>query len=81
MIGQHISGHHYVPAQYALQQIVEYLGNILFQLEAQYLTNIYQVVFCCCELENLDYLVLRYLITGGLPFKEFSEEWLFEDEV
>jgi hypothetical protein len=44
------------------------------------LTHIYTVVFRFCQLEIIDYLVLRYLITGALPFEEFSEEWLFDVE-
>jgi hypothetical protein len=45
------------------------------------LTHTYAVVFHFCQLENIDYLVLRYLNTGALPFEEFSEEWVFDDEV
>jgi hypothetical protein len=38
------------------------------------------VVFRFCDLENIEYLVLRYLNTGTLPCEEFSEEWLFDGE-
>ena len=41
----------------------------------------YRVVFRFCQLEGIDYLVLRYLNTGALPFEEFSEEWLYNGEV
>jgi len=74
-------GHRYTQSEYALQQVVEAFGNLLFSLEEQRLTYTYQVVFHFCELENINYLVLRYLNTGALLFEEFSEEWLFEGEV
>ena len=67
-------GHKYTHSEYALQQVVESFGNLLFTLEEQHLTHTYRVVFRFCELENIDYLVLTYLRTGLLPFKEFSEE-------
>jgi hypothetical protein len=54
---------------------------LLFELEEHHLTNIYAVVFLFSLYENIDYLALRYLTTGALPFKEFSEEWLFDSEV
>jgi hypothetical protein len=74
-------GHQYPPAEYALQMGVESFGNLLFELAKHQWTHTYAVVFCFCQLENIDYLVLRYLKAGALPFKEFSEEWLFNDEV
>ena len=67
-------GHKYTQSEYALQQVVESFGNLLYSLEEQRLTHTYRVVFRFCELENIDYLVLRYLHTSLLPFKEFSEE-------
>jgi hypothetical protein len=33
------------------------------------------------ELENINYLVLRYLNTGVGPFEEFAKEWLHNGEV
>jgi hypothetical protein len=74
-------GHRYTPAKYALQQKVESFGRLLSELEEHHLTHIYAVVFLFCQLENIDYLVLRYINTGALPFEEFSEEWLFDGEV
>jgi hypothetical protein len=50
-------------------------------LEKARLTHTYQVVFRFCQLENIDYLVLRYLNTGALPFEEWAEEWLHDWEV
>jgi len=43
-------------------------------LEEQRSTRTYQVVLRFCELENINYLLLRDLNTGALPFEEFSEE-------
>jgi len=74
-------GHHYTSAEYALQKVVESFGNLLFELAEHHLTHTYTVVFRFCELENIDYLVLRYLNMDALPYKEFSEEWLYEGEV
>jgi hypothetical protein len=74
-------GHHYTPAEYALQQKVESFARLLSELEEHRLTHIYRVVLLWCQLEGIDYLVLRYLNTGALPFEEFSEEWLFPGEV
>jgi hypothetical protein len=68
-------------SEYALQQVVELFGNLLFQLEEAHLTHTYQTVFRFCQLENIDYLVLRYLNTGALAFKEWAEEWLYDGEV
>ena len=39
------------------------------------------MVISFCELENIEYLDLRYLNTGLLPFEEFSEDWLFDGKV
>jgi len=80
MTGLFMPGHHYTLAEYALQQIVESFGNLLFQLVEAHLTHTYRVVFRFWELENINYLVLRYLNTGALPFEEFSEDWLFDGE-
>jgi len=74
-------GHQYTPAEYALQQKVESFGRLLSELEEQGLTRIYAVVLLFCQLENIDYLVLRYINTGALPFEQFSEEWLFDGEI
>jgi hypothetical protein len=74
-------GHKYTPAEYALQQKVESFGRLLSELEEHRLTHIYAVVFLWCQLEDIDFLVLRYINTGALPFEEFSEEWLHDGEV
>jgi hypothetical protein len=74
-------GHQYTTAEYALQKIVESLGNLLFELAEHCLTHMYAVVFRFCQLEGIDYLVLGYLNTGTLTFEDFSEEWLFDGEV
>jgi len=72
--------HHYTAVKFALQRIVESFGNLPSQLEEAHLTHTYQVVFCFCQLEDIDYLVLRYLNTGALLCKEFSEDWVFNGE-
>jgi len=68
-------GHQYTQTEYALQKVVESFRNLLSELAEHYLTHTYAVVFRFCELENIDYLVLRYLNTGPLPFEEVSKEW------
>ena len=73
-------GHRYTQSQYALQRVVESFGNLHYSLQKHILTHTYRVVFRICDLEGIDYLVLRYLNTGALPFEEFPEEWLFEGE-
>jgi len=80
MTTHYVPGHRLTQSEYALQQVVESFGNLLFSLKEQRLTHTYRVVFHSGELENINYLVLRYLCTGALPFEEFSEEWLFNDE-
>jgi len=67
-------GHRYTPYEYALQRVVELFGNLLFSLQEHNLIHTYQVVLRFAQLENIDYLVLRYLNTGLLPFEEFSED-------
>jgi hypothetical protein len=74
-------GHQYTPAEFALQKIVETYGRLLSELAEHHLTHTYAVVIRFCELENINYLVLRYINTGALPFEEFSEEWLFDGEI
>jgi len=75
-----MSGHRYTHYEYALQQTVELFGNLLFTLHEHSLHHIYQVVFRFLQHEHLDYLVSRYLNTGLLPFEEFSEDLLFDEE-
>ena len=67
-------GHRYTPYEYALQKVVDLFGNLLYSLQEHNLTCIYQVVLRFAQLENIDFLVLRYLHTGLLPFEEFSED-------
>jgi len=74
-------GHKYTHAEYALIRVVETFSNLLFTLHEHNSIHTYQVVFRFAQLENIDYLVLRYLNTGLLPFEEFSgeESWNEED--
>jgi hypothetical protein len=76
-----MSGQRLIQSEYTLQKTVELFGNLLIELEEAHLTHTYQVVFRFCQLENIEYLVLRYLNTGALPFEEWAEEWLFDGEV
>ena len=73
-------GHNLTQSEYALQQVVEWFGNLLFSLYEHHLTHTYRVVLRFAQLENIDYLVLRYLNTGLLPCEEFSEDLLFDEE-
>jgi hypothetical protein len=74
-------GHQYTQAEYTLQRVVKSFGNSLFELAEHRFTHTYAVVFRFCQLQNIDYLVLRYLNIGALLFEEFSEEWLYDGEV
>jgi hypothetical protein len=76
-----MSGRHLTQSEYALQSVVELFGNLRIQLEETRLTHTYQVVLRFCQLENIEYLVLRYLNTGALPFEEGAADWLFDGEV
>ena len=73
-------GHRYTHAEYALIRIVETFGNLLFTLHEHNLTHTYRVVFRFAQLENIDYLVRRYMNTGLLPFEEFSEDGSWNEE-
>jgi hypothetical protein len=76
-----MSGRRLSQSEYALQQVVVLFGELLIQLEEAGLTHTYRDVLRYCELENINYLVLRYVNTGAGPFEEFAEEWLFDGEV
>jgi len=52
-------GHRYTQSEYALQRIVELFGNLLFILEEHRSYHTFQQVYRFCELEDIDYLVLR----------------------
>jgi len=73
-------GHRYTPYEYALQKVVELFGNLLYSLHEHNLHHTYNVVLLFTQLENINYLVLRYLNTGLLPFEEFSEDQSFSEE-
>jgi hypothetical protein len=75
-----MSGQHLTQSEDALQKVVESFGGLLFQLEEAYLTHTYRVLLRFCQIENIDYLVLRYLNTGALPFEEWAEAWLHEGD-
>jgi hypothetical protein len=75
-----MAGDRYTPAVYALQRIVKSFGSLLYDLAEHHLSQTYLVFYRFCELENIDYLVVRYLDTAMLPFKEFSEKSLYNWE-
>jgi hypothetical protein len=77
----YVSGRHWTPSQFALQKVVGSFGNLLAEFEEAHLTHTYQVVFHFCQLKKIDYMVLRYLNTGALPFEEWAEEWLHKGDV
>jgi hypothetical protein len=76
-----MSGRYLTQSKYALQKVVESFSDLFFLLAEANLTHIYQVVFCFCQLENIEYLVLMYLNTGALPIEEWAEEWLHKGEI
>jgi hypothetical protein len=76
-----MSGRQLSRSEYALQQVVVLFGELLIQLDEAGLTRTYQDVLRYCELENINYLVLRYMNTGCGPYEELAEEWLFDGEV
>jgi hypothetical protein len=76
-----MAGYQYTPAEYALQHVVECFGILFSELAEQNVTHTSVVVFLFCHIENINYLVLRYLDTGALPFEEFSKVWLHNGEI
>jgi hypothetical protein len=76
-----MSGARLSQSEYALQQVVVLFGELLIQLDEAGLTHTYRDVLRYCELENINYLVLRYMNTGAGPYEEFAEEWLHDGEV
>jgi hypothetical protein len=76
-----MSGQHLTQSEYALERIVVLFGQLLLELDEAHLTYTYRVVFCFCQLENIDYLVLRYLNTGTPPFEKWAAGWLHNGEV
>jgi hypothetical protein len=72
-----MSGAHPSPYESALHKVVELFGELLTELDEAGLTRTYRDVLRFCELENIHYLVLRYVNTGAGPY----EEWLHEGEV
>jgi hypothetical protein len=66
--------------EYALHKVVVLFGELLIQLVEADLTRTYRDVLRYCELENIHYLVLRYVNTGAAPYEEWAEEWLHDVE-
>lgn len=66
-----MSGHRYTPAEYTLHRIVKSSGNLLFQFEEAHSTHTYWVISHFCQLEKINYLVLRYLNTCVCHLRSF----------
>jgi hypothetical protein len=78
---QRMSGRRLSQSEYTLQRVVELFGQLLIQLDEAGVTHTSRDVLRYCELENISYLVLRYVNTGAGPFEEWAEELLHEGEV
>jgi hypothetical protein len=76
-----MSGAQLSPYEYALNKVIVLFGVLLIQLDEAGLTRTYRDVLRYCELENIHYLVLRYVNTGAGPYEEWAEERLHEVEV
>jgi hypothetical protein len=76
-----MSGAHLLPYQYALHKVFVLFGELLIQLDEADFTYTYCDVLRYCELENIHYLVLRYVNTGAGPYEEWAEHWLLVWEV
>jgi hypothetical protein len=76
-----MSGAHLSPYDYALQKVVVLFGDLLIQLDEAGLTCTYRNILRFGELENIQYLVQRYVNTGGGPYEEWAEERLYDGEV
>jgi hypothetical protein len=76
-----MSGGHLTQSEYALQDVVVLFEEPLLQLHEAGLTDTYQDFFRFCKVENIDYLVVRYLNTSASPFEEWAEEWLHDGQV
>jgi hypothetical protein len=71
---------HLSPYEYALHKVVVLFGELPIQLDAAGLTHTYRDILRYCQLENIQYMVLRYVNTGAGPYEEWAEEWLHEGE-
>jgi len=78
---QRMSGRLLTQSEHALQQVVILFGELLSLLAEAGLTCTYRDIFRFCKLENIDYLVLRYMSTGASPFEEWAKEWLHDRAV
>jgi hypothetical protein len=76
-----MAGYESTAAEYALQRVTESVRILFSELVEHRSTHISVVVFRCPHSKNIDYLVMRYLNTGNLPFEEISEEWWFDGKV
>jgi hypothetical protein len=64
-----------------MHKVVVLFGELLIQLDEAGFTHTDRDIWRYCELENIDYLVLRYVNTGAGPYEEWAEDWLHDGEV
>ena len=76
-----MAGQRLIQSEYVLQHSVMSFRDLIYQLVDAGIIRTYQDVLGYCVLESMDYLVLRYLNTGGLTFEKWAEEWLPDGEV
>jgi len=74
-------GHRLTASQYAHEKNVEHFGDFIVQLDEQHSTHISPVVWNVIINIGIGYPVRRYISTWLSPFKEFSEEWFYLEEV
>jgi hypothetical protein len=72
---------HLTKSKYSRQHVVMIFGELHSRLGEADLTRTYRDDFRFCKLENIGYLVSRYLHTREPPFKEWAQEWLENGEV
>jgi len=75
-----MSGAHPSPYEYALHKVVVFFGELLIQLAKAGLTHTNRDVLRYCQLENIHFLVLRFVNTGAGPYEVWAEDWLYEGE-
>jgi hypothetical protein len=81
VITRRLSGKPLSSYEYAQQQSVVLFGELHIQLEEAGLGHTDRDVFRFCVLEHIHCLVLRNLNTGQVPFEEWAEECLHDEEV
>jgi hypothetical protein len=67
-------------SQYAQQQLVGTIGEAILYCNAQGLTHISPHLLFLAIISDIGYEVHRYITTGQLPYKEWSDERPWTDE-